>query len=445
MKQPAASPGRAEKPPQQQQLPAPPGLARLLLSKSRRGARSRRAPATSPMFVSRGRSRAAAAADGEPSSPKVTCIGQVRMRKGKKGNKKGPPAPPLPPAKEEKARGYCRCLKKAFLCGGLFDFDRTRRRKGPAPEAERTRRSPWVFSSRDVAVAAAPKPPDPASDRAEEEGEEDDKSVGAFGSVERDEKADEPGTDSGGTEEEGCEEGEAAELVSSGTTTPPKNALLLMRCRSAPQNRSSPLTSRFAAGAAPSPVQEAADYAVESIAATPPRASPSPRKPEMLSPWASPSPRKPDMLSPWASPSPRKPDMLSPWASPSRRKLDMLQSPRASPSPRKPDMVAVEGNDEKRQKMAVSTQEDEEKMLEQKHEADDDEAEEMRCSSARPLVLQRCKSEPATTAAAKMAAGAGAEGAPSGCFWANGGSSGRRRHAPQMSPAAAAPVALTGH
>uniref|UniRef100_A0A452XU49 Uncharacterized protein n=1 Tax=Aegilops tauschii subsp. strangulata TaxID=200361 RepID=A0A452XU49_AEGTS len=376
MKQPAASPGRAEKPPQQQQLPAPPGLARLLLSKSRRGARSRRAPATSPMFVSRGRSRAAAAADGEPSSPKVTCIGQVRMRKGKKGNKKGPPAPPLPPAKEEKARGYCRCLKKAFLCGGLFDFDRTRRRKGPAPEAERTRRSPWVFSSRDVAVAAAPKPPDPASDRAEEEGEEDDKSVGAFGSVERDEKADEPGTDSGGTEEEGCEEGEAAELVSSGTTTPPKN---------------------------------------------------------------------PDMLSPWASPSPRKPDMLSPWASPSRRKLDMLQSPRASPSPRKPDMVAVEGNDEKRQKMAVSTQEDEEKMLEQKHEADDDEAEEMRCSSARPLVLQRCKSEPATTAAAKMAAGAGAEGAPSGCFWANGGSSGRRRHAPQMSPAAAAPVALTGH
>uniref|UniRef100_A0A452XU47 Uncharacterized protein n=1 Tax=Aegilops tauschii subsp. strangulata TaxID=200361 RepID=A0A452XU47_AEGTS len=311
MKQPAASPGRAEKPPQQQQLPAPPGLARLLLSKSRRGARSRRAPATSPMFVSRGRSRAAAAADGEPSSPKVTCIGQVRMRKGKKGNKKGPPAPPLPPAKEEKARGYCRCLKKAFLCGGLFDFDRTRRRKGPAPEAERTRRSPWVFSSRDVAVAAAPKPPDPASDRAEEEGEEDDKSVGAFGSVERDEKADEPGTDSGGTEEEGCEEGEAAELVSSGTTTPPKNALLLMRCRSAPQNRSSPLTSRFAAGAAPSPVQEAADYAVESIAATPPRASPSPRKPEMLSPWASPSPRKPDMLSPWASPSPRKPDMLT--------------------------------------------------------------------------------------------------------------------------------------
>ncbi|KAE8816375.1 nucleolar and coiled-body phosphoprotein 1-like [Hordeum vulgare] len=130
MKQPAASPGRAEKP----QLSAPLGLARLLLSKSW--------PATSPMFVSHGWSRAAAAAgaDGESSSPKVTCIGQVRMHKGKKG------------------RGYCRCLKKAFLCGGLFDFDRTTcRRKGPPPEAERAYR-PWVFSSRDVAVAVWIRP-----------------------------------------------------------------------------------------------------------------------------------------------------------------------------------------------------------------------------------------------------------------------------------------------
>ncbi|KAE8796495.1 nucleolar and coiled-body phosphoprotein 1-like [Hordeum vulgare] len=138
MKQPAASTGRAEKP----QLSAPLGLTWLLLSKSRHGARSRRAPATSPMFVSRGWSRAAAAAraDGEPSSPKVTCIGQVRMRKGKKGT------------------GYCRCLKKAFLCGGLFDFDRTTcRRKGPPPEAEWACR-PWVFGSRDVAVASWIRP-----------------------------------------------------------------------------------------------------------------------------------------------------------------------------------------------------------------------------------------------------------------------------------------------
>ncbi|RLN03653.1 hypothetical protein C2845_PM13G25670 [Panicum miliaceum] len=58
----------------------------------------------------------------------------------------------------------------------------------------------------------------------------------------------------------------------------------------------------------------------------------------------------------------------------------------------------------------------------------------MRCSSARPLVLQRCKSEPAMTAAAKMAAGApGADATTAECFWAHGGSSGRRRHAPLAS------------
>jgi len=46
---------------------------------------------------------------------------------------------------------------------------------------------------------------------------------------------------------------------------------------------------------------------------------------------------------------------------------------------------------------------------EEDDEEDDEEFEEedeMRCSSARPLVLPRCKSEPATTAAAKMASGA---------------------------------------
>ena len=47
--------------------------------------------------------------------------------------------------------------------------------------------------------------------------------------------------------------------------------------------------------------------------------------------------------------------------------------------------------------------------VDDEEEDDDDEFEEddeMRCSSTRPLVLQRCKSEPATTAAAKMASGA---------------------------------------
>ncbi|KAL6865379.1 hypothetical protein ACP4OV_016530 [Aristida adscensionis] len=382
MKPPAASPGRAEKP--QLPAPAPPGLARLLLSKSRRGGRSRRAPATSPMFVSRGRSRAA---DGEPSSPKVTCIGQVRMRK--KGKKAAAPPHKAPAPPEKGARGYCRCLKKAFLCGGLFEFDRRRRPKAPEPEVvERTRRSPWVFSGRDVAaVAAAPKPADPRRGREEEDGDEGSEvGVGVFGSLGR-EEAEELGTNGGvrgGDEKDDGEEPEA-ELVSSATTTPPKNALLLMRCRSAPQNRTSPLTSRFAAPApSPSPTRDALVAAAAEIAA----ASPSPRKEERM----------------------------------------------ASP--------AAEGEGvTKRQGDAVAQEQ-----AQEEDDEDDEEEEEMRCSSARPLVLQRCKSEPATTAAAKMAAGAAAE-APStaGCFWANGGSSGRRRHAPPPPAAAASPVALTGH
>ncbi|CAN6358384.1 unnamed protein product [Urochloa humidicola] len=413
MKPPAASPGRAEKP----QLPAP-GLARLLLSKSRRGGRSRRAPATSPMFVSRGRSRAA---DGEPSSPKVTCIGQVRMRKGKKGKKAAAAASKTAAAAEKGgAKGYCRCLKKAFLCGGLFEFDsRKRRQKAPSPEVERARRSPWVFSSRDVAVAAAPKAADPSSGGKGELGHEDDDEeemvvgVGVFGSIGREEGEKMMGIGGGdGEKGEEDEEGEA-QLVSSATTTPPKNALLLMRCRSAPQNRTSPLTSRFlpsaAAAAVPSPTKDVLAAVALEIA-------------------ASPSP----------SPSPRKPEKVS-------------------PTPRKLSTEKALGDDEdggeKRQEGAAAAPEQGAQSIggqgtEEEEEEDEfeEEDEEMRCSSARPLVLQRCKSEPATTAAAKMAAGGGAsaEATTAGCFWAHGGSSGRRRHAPPP-PAAGAPVALTGH
>ncbi|CAL5097192.1 unnamed protein product [Urochloa decumbens] len=410
MKPPAASPGRAEKP--QLPAPAPPGLARLLLSKSRRGGRSRRAPATSPMFVSRGRSRAA---DGEPSSPKVTCIGQVRMRKGKKAAAKAKAKASAP--EKGGAKGYCRCLKKAFLCGGLFEFDsRKRRQKAPSPEVERVaRRSPWVFSSRDVAVAAAPKPADPnlrSGGKGEGHDVEDDEEemvvgVGVFGSIGREEGEKKMGIVCGGGEKE---EEREEQLVSSATTTPPKNALLLMRCRSAPQNRTSPLTSRFlpAAAPSPSPTRDALAAIALEIA-----------------------------LSPSPSHSPRKPEK----ASPSPRKLSTEKT-----------VLPDEDGGEMRQGGAAQKEHDPQVVRDQEEEEDEDEFDEeddeMRCSSARPLVLQRCKSEPATTAAAKMAAGGGpgADATTAGCFWAHGGSSGRRRHAPApLTPAAGAPVALTGH
>ncbi|TVU18101.1 hypothetical protein EJB05_34171, partial [Eragrostis curvula] len=432
MKPPAASPGRAEKP--QLPAPAPPGLARLLLSKSRRGGRSRRAPATSPMFVSRGhRSRAA---DGEPSSPKVTCIGQVRMRKGKgkgKAKKKNSAAAAAPKASApEKARGYCRCLKKAFLCGGLFDFDRRRRStKAPSPEAERaSRRSPWVFSSRDVAVAAAPKPVDARSARGEEEDDETAVGAGVFGSMmgraEAEEKAQlgiNSSVSGGGGEKEDEEEPEA-QLVSSATTTPPKNALLLMRCRSAPQNRTSPLTSRFPAGIGAAP------------STSPTRDAPPPSE---IAAYLSPSPRK-------------QADKFSPVPSPSPRKAAERFSPAPSPSPRKSEMELLVDEDGEQQRhgpfFAVHERAEEAVTREEEEEEADEDSEEdeMRCSSARPLVLQRCKSEPATNAAAKMAAGPAADATTAGCFWANGGSSGRRKHAPPpAAPAAVSPVALTGH
>ncbi|OQU77304.1 serine/arginine repetitive matrix protein 3 [Sorghum bicolor] len=424
MKPPAASPGRAEKPPPQL---AAPGLARLLLSKSRRGARSRRAPpATSPMFVSRGAARTRAA-DGaaEPSSPKVTCIGQVRMRKaGKK------PAPATASAADgrDKARGgyYCRCLKKAFLCGGLFAFDsRKRRHKAPpppeAPVVERGRRSPWVFSSRDVAVAAAPKTaPDPRSGRRVEEQDEDEDEdeemqvgVGVFGSIGRD-QGEKMGIGAGCHGDEQDDDGDReAQLVSSATTTPPKNALLLMRCRSAPQNRTSPLTSRFpstaTAGLGPAP-------------------SPSPSR-DALASVASPAARKPEKLSPSPSPSPRKPALSE------EDGVATRQAGAAAAARELQELQLILGGEEK---------EEEEVEDDDGFDAyDEEEDETMRCSSARPLVLQRCKSEPATTAAAKMAAGTAADATAAGCFWAHGGSSGRRRHAPPAAPPAA--VALTGH
>lgn len=399
MKPPAASPGRAEKP----QLAAP-GLARLLLSKSRRGARSRRAPpATSPMFVSRG-ARTRAANDGEPSSPKVTCIGQVRMRKGKKPATATAPAVGKAAARDKgAARGgyyyYCRCLKRAFLCGGLFASDARKRRH--EPPAERGRRSPWVFSSRDVAVAAAPKPPaDPSSGRRAED--EVQLGVGDLGSTGRD-----------GEQEVGIGDGDgdrdAPLAVSSATTTPPKNALLLMRCRSAPQNRTSPLTSRFPSTAtAPTPAP-----ARDALAAA-------------ASPLASPSPSP--------SPSPRKAP-----ASANEDGVATQQTGAVAAPAREPQLV-LSGEGEEEEEEEVEVEDDDE--FDEYDEEEEEEDETVRCSSARPLVLQRCKSEPATTAAAKMAAGPATS---AGCFWAHGGSGGRRRHAPPPPAAAPAAVALTGH
>ncbi|OMO73477.1 hypothetical protein COLO4_27061 [Corchorus olitorius] len=72
---PISSPGRTEK--------YPPPLMRFL--RSNVGSRSRGRSRSSPMFV---RKKNTAIETQEPSSPKVTCMGQVRVKRSKQAGKK---------------------------------------------------------------------------------------------------------------------------------------------------------------------------------------------------------------------------------------------------------------------------------------------------------------------------------------------------------------------
>ncbi|RVW39730.1 hypothetical protein CK203_074606 [Vitis vinifera] len=91
-----SSPGRTEK--------FPPPLMRFL--RSNVGSRSRGRSRSSPMFV---RKKNTAIETQEPSSPKVTCIGQVRVRRSKQGSGKATKA-------RKKTRGWCRWIRNALCC-----------------------------------------------------------------------------------------------------------------------------------------------------------------------------------------------------------------------------------------------------------------------------------------------------------------------------------------
>ncbi|KAG6485364.1 hypothetical protein ZIOFF_053901 [Zingiber officinale] len=240
----SSSPGR-------EKLPPPIGLARLLYGKaigSRSRGRSASAARSSPMFVSQSRSRgrsataavevaAAAAEEGEPSSPKVTCIGQVRMR-----NKNRTPwgkHRKAPSAKKQRSHSClvsCHCFHKAFLCvvfktppgggGGRHRLWLWRRRwsciqSGRSEEyKERKKLDPVKSPQLPEFITCATK----EADKKYDDGE-------------------------GGNGEAVVVREEPPVPLSSETTSssPPKNALLLMRCRSAPHNRASSLaTGRFA-------------------------------------------------------------------------------------------------------------------------------------------------------------------------------------------------------
>ncbi|XP_074588699.1 uncharacterized protein LOC141844558 [Curcuma longa] len=237
----SSSPGR-------EKLPPPIGLARLLYGKAI-GSRGRRLSASaarsSPMFVSRSRSRgrsasaaaeaAAAAEEGEPSSPKVTCIGQVRMR-----NKKRTPSAKqrkAPSAKKRRSHSClvsCHCFHKAFLCV-VF--------KTPPGGGGGGRRR-WLWRRRWSCIQSSRseeykerKKPDPLKSPQPPE-------FITCATKEADKRGDSEGKNG---EAVAVREEPRVSLSSETTSSPPKNALLLMRCRSAPHNRASSLaTGRFA-------------------------------------------------------------------------------------------------------------------------------------------------------------------------------------------------------
>ncbi|KAJ4970372.1 hypothetical protein NE237_003471 [Protea cynaroides] len=205
---PISSPGRADT--------FPPPLTRFL--RISMGSQSRGRSRSSPMFI-RKKNAAAAVETQEPSSPKVTCIGQVRVRRSKqtgaKANRTSTAA----------ANGRLRWIRKALLCNSSVG--------NPKPRSSRPIWRRWFLFPQ----MGYRRKGDFATDSA----------LGESKREETDEYSDRRYED-----EEEEEEEEAKVFVSS---SPPKNALLLMRSRSEPY-RASSLANRF--WGSPSPIEDAA-------------------------------------------------------------------------------------------------------------------------------------------------------------------------------------------
>ncbi|XP_002525170.3 uncharacterized protein LOC8283811 [Ricinus communis] len=194
---PISSPGRAEK--------YPPPLMRFL--RSNVGSRSRGRSRSSPMFV---RKKNAAIETQEPTSPKVTCMGQVRVKRSKQPkNRTG----------TGKNKSRCKWIKNALFCRHFS-------KKLLKPKCSRPSLRKWVLffhvgfrrksKTREDCEKIEPKFSNTSQDLDQESVE-----------VEEDE-----------------EEKNEAKVYVSTAITPPRNALLLTRSRSAPY-RSSSLASRF--------------------------------------------------------------------------------------------------------------------------------------------------------------------------------------------------------
>ncbi|KAF5747889.1 hypothetical protein HS088_TW05G00619 [Tripterygium wilfordii] len=195
------SPGRAEK--------FPPPLMRFL--RTNVGSRSRGRSRSSPMFVFR--KKTTAIETQEPSSPKVTCMGQVRVRRSKQSGTKST----RPSRTQTPGRRRCGWIRHSLSC---FHF-----KKFEMPKSMRTVWRKWVLffhvdfkGRRSKTREDSPKFGNKSEDLEEEDDEEE---------YEREDIK------------------EASRIYpSTSISSPPKNAFLLTRSRSAPY-RSSSLASSF--------------------------------------------------------------------------------------------------------------------------------------------------------------------------------------------------------
>ncbi|KAG2690231.1 hypothetical protein I3843_09G174700 [Carya illinoinensis] len=198
---PISSPGRTEK--------FPPPLMRFL--RTNVGSKSRGRSRSSPMFV---RKKNAAIETQEPSSPKVTCMGQVRVRRSSKQAASAGPGRASGVRTPRKRR--CKWLRNALFCHHL-----ARKIK---PKSCRPAWRKWVsffkagFRRKTESREYSSKVEQKIGNKSEPSEQED--------------------------EEEEEDEKEVAKVFVPSSSSPPKNALLLTRCRSAPY-RSSSLAWRF--------------------------------------------------------------------------------------------------------------------------------------------------------------------------------------------------------
>lgn len=210
---PISSPGRAEK--------FPPPLMRFL--RTNVGSRSRGRLRSSPMFV---RKKSTAIETQEPSSPKVTCMGQVRVRRSSKQVAAKRPRPPTDGA-PTRCRCSCSWIRNSLFCHHLPAKIKPKPCQPVWPN--------WGF----FRVGSFRRKPSKAR--------EDSHSTQTESNF-RDRCSDESGREYDELEEKEYEERDYANSNAnafvSKSCTPPKNALLLTRCRSAPY-RSSSLANRF--------------------------------------------------------------------------------------------------------------------------------------------------------------------------------------------------------